>query len=268
MVFLSSRHKLRVETLNCPSSYSVFIRPAFSNPEKLELNLWWISAGWWSISPPRARRDTPSSQQGEIFVSDWSSGGGGGLFDSCTCLLDTRWLAFYCVVDGLRSRRAVHRQEGGVLQGDERSTSSRSGNVNIFEAERSRRPAAENCPRDPLSPPQLLFFSTFRISRRQELLLNRRRSQHGIKQDYLPPTWKLNLQADFSIWTSGSSGELQDPRAAKIGANFVSHFSLGKAREPYFYIQSVLQKTASAITEHNGSLFFLKEEKRCSQKCN
>lgn len=55
-------------------------------------------------------------------------------------------------------------------------------------------------------------------------------------------SWKLDLQAEFSIWTSASSGgSYRIPEQPKLIANFMSHFSRGKAT------------LLCAVTEYNGA---------------
>ena len=132
LVLLSSRHKLQAGTLNCVSIYSVVAH----------------SSGVWSPrqtadeSLLRAGGDTESSKQGEISVSDWPTGGGGGcVWYPHLRVWHTEWL--FIVSAGPSGQAARLKAERDIMQDDEQvlQPAVLLWNVNISKRQRGHEAA-------------------------------------------------------------------------------------------------------------------------------
>lgn len=89
-----------------PFILSSLIRPASGHRDKPQMNLF-----CGRKVTLRARK------QGEISVSDWPTGGGGGAFDISTCVFDTEWLfSVSAEPSGRLAERDIMQDDEQVLQ--------------------------------------------------------------------------------------------------------------------------------------------------------
>lgn len=200
------------------------------------------------------------------------------------CVWYDHLLVWHTPIGSLLCRRSPLVMQGRTLRGkkipsQQRETLCRMMNkfynptvllhaleMNIFKAERSCHPATEAALRIH-SHYQTFFslqFSTFIISKRQSS--SRIGEAHNTALNRIicsallccrcrwvgSTTSRLGFQFEHQwVW-----GSYRIPEQPKLNANFVSHFSWGNTRQPYFPIQSVSHKILSIITEYNGRFIF------------